>query len=60
MAVVIRASPNTCGQSAKAKLVVISNEVFSVQFADQVEQQLTARLAEWEVAQFVDGDEIIA
>ena len=29
MAVVIRASPNTCGQSAKARLVVISNEVFS-------------------------------
>ena len=25
-----------------------------VQFADQVEQQLAARLAEWQVAQFVD------
>ena len=31
-----------------------------VQFADQMEQQLAARLAEWQVAQFVDGDEIIA
>ena len=31
-----------------------------VQFADQVEQQLATRLAEWQVAQFVDGDEIIA
>jgi hypothetical protein len=31
-----------------------------VQFADQVEQQLAARLAEWQVAQLVDGDEIIA
>ena len=31
-----------------------------VQFADQVEQQLAARLAEWQVAQFIDGDEIIA
>jgi uncharacterized protein (DUF736 family) len=29
MAVVILASPNTCGQSAKARLVVISSEVFS-------------------------------
>ena len=29
MAVVIFASPNTCGQSAKARLVVISSEVFS-------------------------------
>ena len=29
MAVVILASPNTCGQSAKARLVVISSDVFS-------------------------------
>src|SRR6267378_759519 len=29
MAVVILASPKTCGQSAKARLVVISNDVFS-------------------------------
>jgi len=29
MAVVILASPNTCGQSANARLVVMSNEVFS-------------------------------
>jgi hypothetical protein len=29
MAVVILASPNTCGQSAKARLVVMSSEVFS-------------------------------
>jgi hypothetical protein len=29
MAVVILASPNTCGQSAKARLVMISSEVFS-------------------------------
>ena len=29
MAVVILASLNTCGQSAKARLVVISSEVFS-------------------------------
>ena len=29
MAVVILASPNTCGQSAKARFVVISSEVFS-------------------------------
>jgi hypothetical protein len=29
MAVVILASPNTCGQSANARLVVVSNEVFS-------------------------------
>jgi hypothetical protein len=31
-----------------------------VQFADQVEQQLAAWLAEWQVAQLVDGDKIIA
>lgn len=29
MAIVILASPNTWGQSAKARLVVISSEVFS-------------------------------
>jgi hypothetical protein len=29
MAVVILASPNTCGQSAKARLVVISSDMFS-------------------------------
>ena len=60
MAVVIRASPNTCGQSAKARLVVISNEVFFVQFADQVEQQLATWLAEWQVAQLINSDEIMA
>src|SRR6202030_3424851 len=31
-----------------------------VQLADQVEQQLAARLAEWQVAQLIDGNEIIA
>jgi hypothetical protein len=31
-----------------------------VQLADQVEQQLAAWLAERQVAQFIDGDEIIA
>src|SRR5580692_262501 len=31
-----------------------------VELADQVEQQLSARLAERQVAQFVDDDEIVA
>ena len=31
-----------------------------VELADQVEQQLAARLAEREIAQFVDDDEVIA
>src|ERR1700719_406721 len=31
-----------------------------VQLADQVEQQLAAWLAEWQIAQFIDGDQIIA
>ena len=31
-----------------------------VEFADQVEQQLAARLAERQIAEFVDDDEIVA
>src|SRR5437763_16969140 len=31
-----------------------------IEFADQVEQQLSAGLAEWQVAEFVDNDEIVA
>ena len=31
-----------------------------VELADQVEQQLPAGLAEWEIADFVDNDEIVA
>ena len=31
-----------------------------VEFADQVEQQLAAGLAERQIAEFVDGDEIVA
>src|SRR3954452_24434222 len=55
MAVVIFASPNTCGQSAKARLVVITIEVVS----DQVEEQLPARLAEGQVAEFVNDHEVV-
>src|SRR3954452_13414809 len=51
MAVVIFASPNTCGQSAKARLVVITIEV--------VEEQLPARLAEGQVAEFVNDHEVV-
>jgi hypothetical protein len=60
MAVVIRASPNTCGQSEKTRLVVISNDVCSYNFADQVKEQLAPRLAEWQVAQLINDDEITA
>ena len=60
MAVVIRASPNTCGQSAKARLVLINNDVFSYSLLMKWEQQLAAWLAERQVAQFIDGDQIVA
>ena len=30
-----------------------------VELADQMEQQLAAGLAEWEIAEFVDNDEVI-
>jgi hypothetical protein len=59
MAVVILASPKTWGQSANARFVVISSEVFS-ELADQVEQQLPASLAERQVSQFIDDDKIVA
>jgi hypothetical protein len=31
-----------------------------VELADQVEQQLAARLTEWQIAEFIDDDEIVA
>ena len=58
----VRAHRRCCSQSAKARLVVISDQqrgVF-VEFADQVEQQLASGLAERQIAEFVDDDEIVA
>ena len=54
----VRAHRRCCSQSAKARLVVISDQqrgVF-VELADQLEQQLAARLAERQIAEFVDDD----
>ena len=31
-----------------------------VEFADEVEEQLTAGLAEWQIPEFVDDDEVVA
>ena len=45
---------------SNARLVVMSNEVVLVELADQVEQQLTAGLAERQIAELVDDDEIVA
>jgi hypothetical protein len=38
----------------------MSNEVVLVELADQVEQQLTAGLAERQIAEFVDDDHVVA
>ncbi len=57
MAVVILASQK-CGQSANARLVVMSSDVF-VKLADQMEQQLAADWLNGN-SQFVDDNDIIA
>jgi hypothetical protein len=45
---------------SNARLVVMSNEVVLVELADQVEQQLTAGLAERQIAEFVDDDHVVS
>ena len=59
---VILTSPNSCGQSAKARLVVIrERRVLGVELADEMEQQLAcAGLAEGKIPEFIDDDEIVA
>jgi Rod binding domain-containing protein len=59
-AVVIFASPNTLDHSAKSRLVVTITLVcsYSVQLGQQMEQQRSAGLAEGQVAQLVEDDQI--
>jgi len=46
------------GHSPKARLVVMMTEVFFVELADQMEQQLPARAGERQVAQFVEDHDV--
>ena len=56
---VILASPNSCANRRRRDYRDQERRVF-VELADQVEQQLATGLAERQVAEFVDDDEIVA
>jgi hypothetical protein len=56
--VVILGSPKTAGHSPKARLVVTTTEVCSLEPADEVEEELAAGLGEGEVAEFVEHNEV--
>jgi hypothetical protein len=57
--VVILASP-TFGHSSKARLVVIDNRGVLIKTADQVEEQLPARLCEGQITELVKYGEALA